>query len=206
MKRILLLTVMTFAVVTAYSQINFGIKAGVSSATIKTDNIIIEDAYEIRSIKDSQMGFHGGAMLQVNFFSLFIQPELILATMSNELSINDLSEGGTDIVKQEFTKLDFPVILGRRFGPARIGLGPVGTIMLGKSSELEEKTGYRDRFNTATFGYQVGAGLDILQFIALDVRYEGNLSKLGSGIVIGGEERRFDSRGNQFIFSVGIYF
>lgn len=205
MKRLLLLTLLIFAVFTAHSQIRYGIKAGVSSTTFRADNINTEE-YEITSIKDSKMGFHGGAMLQINFFSLYLQPELLLATVSNELSINDLSEGGTETVKQEFTKLDFPVMFGRRFGPARIGLGPVGTIMLGKSSELEEQTGYREKFNTATFGYQIGAGIDLLQFIALDVRYEGNLSKLGSGIVIGGEERKFDSRGNQFIFSVGIYF
>ncbi len=206
MRRVILLILLLVAFIPVHSQINYGIKAGVSSVTFRADNINILNEYEITSIKDSKMGFHGGAMLQVNFFSLFLQPELLISTSSNELSINDLTEGGTEIVKQEFTKLDFPVIVGRRFGPLRVGLGPVGTIMLGKSSGLEEETGYREKFNSATFGYQVGAGLDILQFLALDVRYEGNLSKLGSGIVVGGEERKFDSRGRQFIFSVGIYF
>ena len=38
---------------------------------------------------------------------------------------------------------------------------------------------YEEKFNGATWGYQVGVGLDIFKKITIDVKYEGNLSKLG---------------------------
>jgi hypothetical protein len=92
-----------------------------------------------------------------------------------------------------------------RFGPARIGIGPVGTIRLLTDSELRDHPEIHERYNAATFGYQLGAGLDLL-FLAVDLKYEGNLTRLGSGIVIAGQERNFDTRSRQILLSVGIFF
>ncbi len=205
MKKLILFTLFIFIALNAVSQINYGIRGGVSSSDFKADEIRTED-FDVSSLKERNMGFHGGLVVQVNFFNLFLQPELLISTATNDLKVEDLSDGSFETVNQHFTKLDFPVLFGRRFGPLRIGVGPVGTVMLNQTSELENITGYKEKFNTATFGYQVGAGIDILDFIGLDVRYEGNLSRLGSGMVVGGQEREFDSRASQFIFSAAVYF
>ena len=112
---------------------------------------------------------------------------------------------------QKFNKIDIPVIVGWKIGPARLGLGPVASFNLSQSDGLKDKLNElvtettKNDFSKATFGYQVGVGLDILKF-SLDVRYEGNLSKLGSGIKLGDKDYSFDQRNPQWIFSVGIAF
>jgi len=78
----------------------------------------------------------------------------------------------------------------------------------GLKDELADATNesVESNFKNATFGYQVGAGLDIFKFATLDVKYEGNLSKLGEGVNIAGKPYTFDQRNPQWIFSLGIFF
>jgi len=109
------------------------------------------------------------------------------------------------IKKMEFKKLDIPVLAGFKFGPARVNVGPVASIIINSKADLIETPGYEEKLKGASFGYQAGVGIDILS-ISLDVRYEGNFSKLGDGVNIGGEDFEFDSRNPQFIFSLGIFF
>jgi hypothetical protein len=61
------------------------------------------------------------------------------------------------------------------------------------------------QWNKATIGYQAGIGLDVGK-MALDVRYEGNLSKFGTGIDTGNTTTSFDTRLNQIIVSIGFFF
>ena len=106
----------------------------------------------------------------------------------------------------EFKKLDIPVLVGFKFGPARVNAGPVASIIIDSKADLIETAGYEEKFKGASFGYQAGVGLDLLKTISLDIRYEGNLSKLGDGVNIEGNDFEFDSRNPQFIFSLGIFF
>ncbi|MFW5700617.1 MAG: outer membrane beta-barrel protein [Cyclobacteriaceae bacterium] len=207
MKRLILITMVALLMAPALnSQIRMGVRGGINTAYFKASDITTDD-YRFTILNDATIGFHGGVMMQVSFFGLFLQPELLLTSLDSEVRVRDLDQSNAvdRIREQSFTKLDFPVLLGKRFGPARVGIGPVGTIMLSTSSELGE-FGLEEQFNSATFGYQLGVGLDVLKFLALDLKYEGNLSKLGSGVTIGGQEREFDSRSRQFIVSVGIFF
>lgn len=188
------------------AQVRFGLRGGINTAYFSAKDVITEN-YIIETLNDASLGFHGGLMMQISFFGLFLQPELLFSSIGSELKVKDLSQPGVidHIREQNFTKLDFPVLLGKRFGPARVGIGPVGTIMLSTKSELNE-FGLEEKFNSATFGYQIGAGLDILKTIALDLKYEGNLSRLGNSITAAGREWEFDSRSRQIIVSVGIMF
>lgn len=207
MKRITLITLIALLMAPAINaQLRMGVRGGINTAYFKASDIRTED-YQFTTLNDATVGFHGGVMMQVSFFGLFIQPELLLTSLDSEVRVKDLQDPNIAdrIREQSYTKLDFPVLIGKRFGPARVGIGPVGTIMLSTRSELDE-FGLEEQFNSATFGYQLGVGLDVLKFLALDLKYEGNLSKLGSGITVGGQEREFDSRSRQFIVSVGIFF
>ena len=103
---------------------------------------------------------------------------------------------------QQFNKIDMPIMVGMKFGPARVQLGPIASIVLSNKSALADYGNYEEEFNGATWGYQVGVGLDLGESIILDAKYEGSLSRLGKGVKIGGETRNFDSRTNQFV--VGI--
>lgn len=104
--------------------------------------------------------------------------------------------------KQQFNKIDIPIMVGMKFGPARIQAGPITSIVVNNKSALADYGSYEEKFNGATWGYQVG--LDIFNKIILDAKYEGSLSKLGKGIKIGGETRDFDSRTNQFVVGIGF--
>jgi len=206
MKRILITGLLTIMIVTAtHAQFRLGLRGGMNTAYFKATELVTDD-YRFTTLNDATVGFHGGMMMQINFFGMFLQPELLLSSLNSDVRISELGQSTvTHIREQSFTKLDFPVMIGKRIGAARIGIGPVGTIMLSTKSELNE-FGLEEQFNSATFGYQAGVGIDILQRIALDLKYEGNLSKLGDGITIGGEQREFDSRSRQFIVSIGVFF
>lgn len=208
MKRLTVLTIFAILLASsASSQIRFGLRGGINTAYFDATKITTEE-YQLTTLDDAQIGFHGGVMAQVSFFGLFLQPELLLTSVGSEVRVEDLENGAIDRIReQSFTKLDFPVLVGKRFGPARLGIGPVGTIMLNTDSELSEvgNMQVREEFNNATFGYQVGVGLDIFGRFAVDLKYEGNLTRLGSGITIGGQDMDFDSRSRQFIVSLGIF-
>jgi hypothetical protein len=204
MKRIAVLALLTlFIASNVSSQFRFGLRGGINMAYFDATRIE-EPGLIIETLDDATIGYHIGGMVQISFFGIFLQPELLYSTVGSEVRITD---NGSRIREQTFNKLDFPVLIGKRLGPVRLGIGPVGTIILDTRSELREETAttIREDFNRATFGYQLGAGLDI-GFIALDLKYEGNLTKLGSGIEVGGQRREFDTRGRQIIFGVGILF
>lgn len=203
MKKLLIVFICLGFITAANAQVKFGLRAGLNSHYVSGDALTFNDI-TISNVKGSTVGFHAGVMMQVSFLGVFIQPELLLASVGNEVKIVELDE--TRFADQKFTKIDIPVLVGKRFGPARIGVGPVATIMLNSTSELNDFEDYSTKFKSATFGFQAGVGLDIAKKIALDFKYEGSLSKLGSGVTVGGQERPFDSRASQLIFSVGFLF
>lgn len=213
---IILLAVMAFNLANAQF-LRFGFKAGVSSTNVKFDdikNIESSDGLKEYAIKqgDSKMGFHAGLYGRIQLLGLFVQPELLFTHSQGEVVLADVTASQMYTETQKFNKIDIPVIVGWKFGPARLGIGPVASFMLSESDGLKDKLSSisseatENNFRKATFGYQIGVGLDILKKITLDVRYEGNLSKLGNGITLGGNDYKFDQRNPQFIFSAGIFF
>ncbi len=215
---IILLAVMAFNLANA-QLLRFGFKGGVSSTNVKFDKTTLESISTTEGAKDfaveqgnSKLGMHLGLFGRIQLLGLFIQPELLFTHSQGEVVLKDLSTSEAYSQTQKFNKIDIPVIVGWKFGPARFGLGPVASFMLSESDGLKDKLSAisteapDNNFRKATFGYQVGVGLDILKKITLDVRYEGNLSKLGSGITLGGNDYNFDQRNPQFIFSAGIFF
>ena len=211
MKKVFLLLIAISLFASANAQIKFGVKGGVSSSTIKMNDIITiqgVEEYSLEGLKNTYVGFHAGFMTRVTFFGGFIQPELYFSSTGGEVEVTNLLMQPPDvsIKKMEFKKLDIPVLVGFKFGPARINAGPVASIIIDSKADLIETAGYEENLRGASFGYQAGVGIDILNKISLDVRYEGNLSKLGDGVTVGGNDFEFDSRNSQLIFSLGIFF
>lgn len=184
-----------------------GVKAGISSSRIKFDTKTLNngtDDYEIKS-GDALVGMHFGLVSRVQLLGLFVQPELYFSSTGGDVKIKNITKNTETIKKQKFSRIDIPVIVGWKFGPARVGLGPVASIIVSDKSALKDYTGYEEQFNKATFGYQVGVGLDLWK-LGVDLRYEGSLSKLGDGVKLGGQTRSFDSRNSQLLASVSLYF
>jgi len=220
-KTILVILVAVFTVVsTTNAQIlRFGVKGGVSSSNVKFDDITsITTTDNLKEFAveqgESKLGLHFGFFGRIQILGLFIQPELLFTHAQGEVILTDVTANQVYTEAQKFNKIDIPVLVGWKLGPARIGLGPVASIMLSEKDGLKDKLNtlvptadnVENNFKNATFGYQVGVGLDILKKISLDVRYEGNLSKLGSGISLGGVNYTTDQRNPQWIFSLGIFF
>ncbi len=185
-----------------------GVKAGISSSKVKFDNLdfVGDDGRSYQAVSgNSLVGMHFGLVSRVQLLGLFVQPEIYFSSTGGDVKIRDIAASTETVKKQKFSRIDIPVLVGWKFGPARVGVGPVASIIIADKAVLKEYTGYEEQFNKATFGYQVGVGLDLWK-LGVDLRYEGSLSKLGDGVKIGGETRSFDSRNSQVLASVSLYF
>jgi len=215
MKRTLL--ILAFIGLALFSNAQFfrmGLKGGVSSTNVKFDKTTITNGADQYIVEqgDSKLGFHVGLFARVQIMGFYMQPELLFSRSQGEVMLKDVTLNKVYNESQKFNKFDIPVIVGWKFGPARVGFGPVATILVSENDGLKDKLAdltnqtVKNNFKSSTFGYQVGVGLDILKTLTLDLKYEGNLSKLGSGITLGNTDYSFDQRNPQLIMSVGFFF
>ena len=85
-----------------------------------------------------------------------------------------------------FSRVDVPLLVGVKLGPARIGFGPVGSYVISETNDLIDiNPDYEIFTKTMTWGFQAGIGVDLMKKVTLDARYEGSLSKLGNTLDIG---------------------
>lgn len=204
MKKLLVIILAVLITIPAFSQIKFGIKAGVNTATVPTYNVTT-GANNIKALKDAAWGFHAGAFLRLTVFGVYLQPEVVLASNTYDYSVTTAT--ATTVLKQNFNRLEIPVLLGLKLGPLRINAGPSATIQIGTPKALINDPNFTDMYKGATFGYQAGVGLDIFKTITLDARYGGSLSgKFGDVVTIGGQNFKLDSRQPSLILSVGLMF
>ncbi len=161
MKRIILTSSLAILFLTSYAQIDFGIKGGLNISNVKASEILTDD-YRMNPAASGNLGYHVGGFLRASLAGIFIQPELYFSSIASEYTVEDISGAGTaeQLVKQKIGRLDIPVLVGVKLGTFRLGLGPVGSITLSDQSDLTDITGYEATFKSATFGYQLGAGLD----------------------------------------------
>jgi hypothetical protein len=214
MKKFILIFMLAIGMVVSSNAqlLSFGIKGGLNYSKMKFDeikNVTTTGANYNLLQDDSFQGFHIGVMGRLKLFNLFIQPELLFNTTGGKVLIEEI-QGATTVntVKQvKYNKLDLPVMVGMKFGPARINLGPVASVTLSSKSELGSIIPQMKTLSKgATIGYQVGAGLDLFKKFTFDLRYEGGLSKLGDKLTVGGKDYAFDSRASKFLVSVGFFF
>ena len=190
-----------------YSQVKFGIKAGVSTDFPYSSQELIGEGVDLvlEDLENAQWGFQGGAFLRASFGGFYVQPELLIATATNTLTLEGTVDGQpfNEVLDQKFTKLNIPVMLGFKLAFLRIHAGPAASILF---SDPEELTDVKATYNKATFGYQAGVGFDLFERLTFDIRYEGNLSKFGEEVEIMGETFTFDDRSSSLIMHIGFMF
>lgn len=192
----------------SFSQIRFGIRGGINSSKMNSSTEVNAGDYKITCPNYSVIGYHVGLVSQIEISGFFLQPELLYSSIHNDLELYDLNSANPTeaiTVKQKLNRIDIPVMLGFKLKILKFEVGPVASFVISENSDLNTITEYDMQWHKATIGYQAGIGLDIGK-IALDVKYEGNLSKLGTGIDIGNTTTSFDTRLNQIILSVGLFF
>jgi hypothetical protein len=194
----------------SFGQIRLGIRGGINISHLKTSKeTILTGNYKIKYPDCNMLGYHVGLINQIQLFNVFLQPEALYTLTRNDIQVYDLNSATPDqgrSITQNVHRIDFPILLGIKKHILKMGVGPVITFVINDDSDLHEITKYDIEMNKATIGYQACIGLDIKK-VAVDFKYEGNLSKLGDGIDFGnGNTMKYDTRVNQFILSVGVFF
>jgi hypothetical protein len=212
MKKLIVIVVAAFIVLPSFSQLNWGIKAGLSTNSISMEQVKSIPAtggnYTIAALKSATYGFHGGLFFRLTIFGLYVQPEVLIATSENKYNVTNPGSVQLNEVTQSLTKLSIPVMVGLKFGPLRINAGPAANVQIGSPKALITDTNFKDLQSKTTIGYQAGLGLDIFKKITIDVRYEGNLKKYQNQIqnLTGSTKINLDNRPNAFLFSLGLLF
>ncbi|MFH1120461.1 MAG: porin family protein [Bacteroidota bacterium] len=196
MKKLLLLSVSLILGVFAHAQIipgfSIGPKIGASFTKFTTDQNQIKE--EMKST------FHFGAFARIGK-KVYFQPELLVMSRKGELKIDQDGSIG----KIKVSSLDVPLLVGFRLVDLKVinvraMAGPVASMVINKNVQLDED--WNEEFNFAednlkdlNWGFQAGAGVDLLMF-TLDLRYELGLNNIS-------DLKAFDLKNNMFTVSLG---
>lgn len=213
MKKVSILIVFIAIVQLSYGQFKIGVRAGLNSTSLKMDELITADNFDQLKLTASKakVGFHAGIISRVQIMSFYLQPELLFTATKSEVKVENITQGNVNFKDQSFNRLDLPIMAGWEFGDDffgfRVQAGPIASVTLSSNSITENIANIQPKkdFNRATWGYQAGIGLDLFEKLAIDLKYEGGLSKLGDGVVVAGKTRTFDSRANQWVLSLGFF-
>ncbi len=214
MKKFIVILFVILVSIPAFSQIKFGLKAGVSTTSLSMPTIKTissgTTSFTVDALTAAKYGFHGGAFVRLTLFGVYIQPELLFSTRSNEYTVINTTNQSAPVsfvVKQTFNKLDIPVMLGLKLGPIRLNAGPAASLLINSPKDLISDPDYKSRYSRMTIGYQAGLGFDLLSILTFDLRYEGSLKKYQNQIQnLAGTKYNLDDRPNAFLFSVGLMF
>jgi len=216
MKKLITIILVVLISIPAFSQLRFGIKAGVSTSSLSMPDVKTltsgsgptSTSYTVDALTTAKYGFNGGVFMRLTIFGLYIQPELLLDTRTNEYNITKLGPTPvTTIAKQSFNKLDIPVMVGFKLGPLRLNAGPSASLLINSPKDLISNSDYKAMYSRMTIGYQAGIGVDLLKTLTFDIRYEGSLKKYQNQIKnLAGTSVNLDDRANAFVFSLGLFF
>ncbi|MFW6227672.1 MAG: porin family protein [Bacteroidota bacterium] len=205
MKKTFLVLLLLGVVHVSQAQFSFGLRGGMNFSRLPSNTYELNNPEtRIKTVNEAYTGFHVGAVAQISLLGVFVMPELLFVSTGHDLLLE--REGQENkFYQQKFSQLDIPVMVVTKIGPVRAGIGPVATILLDSDSGLADDADYKEKFNSATYGFQLGAGLN-LGNLAFDLKYQFGLSDLGDGIEIGENTYDFDTRPRQIIFSIGLMF
>jgi hypothetical protein len=198
-----------FALNAASGQFELGIRAGISSYDLANEGILVNNGNQQISwnIANAGYGIHGGIYTRITILGVFLEPAVIFNTNSVDYNIKQIGSSGifNTIGSERYNYVDLPLMLGVKISMLRLQGGPVGHFFINSSSDLVDFSGYSQKFKEATYGWQAGAGLDLWKF-RLDLMYEGNFSKFGNHIQIGGNPYQFATTPSRLLLSLGYRF
>jgi len=211
MKNYLFFLVVLLFSYSANAQVTLGIKGGINTTSIKPEELEIvnlEDAKKFGiSVKDADYGMHFGFYVQAQMGKFIFRPEFLFNSNKVNYNVKEFGIGNiVSTVKSEtYQYLDIPVMMGAKFGALRLMAGPVGHVFINSKSELKDLSGYAQKFNDMTYGYQVGVGLDAGR-ISIDGRYEGNFNRASDHFSFFNHNYHFSTTPSRFLISVGFRF
>jgi hypothetical protein len=195
MKRIVMLIALIATSVAAKAQIQAGVKAGLSTANVKIQEVR-NDPWQYAKA-ENVTGYHAGAFARLQLGGLFVQPEAILTSTGGKIEVTNADN--TIPVRVEdikFNRLDVPIMVGfTLFNMLRVQGGPVSSTLLSARREGQDIKEYMEN---ADWGFQGGVGVDIGSITA-DVRYE----RVNRQFTNTSQQSGMEFNNQQFLLSVG---
>jgi hypothetical protein len=186
MKKFIFSAVLLFFSVSAFSQIDFGVKAAYNSS-VGLDKIssVTSGNYNVDSIRaDVKNNFQLGVFGRLNFGKIYFQPEL-LYTMGKKdytVTLEDTQNGPASYDKVvNISNIEVPLLVGYKVVDlikmvnVRVFAGPKLTFNAGSSLKFENLDNITiDKLEkdvkNAQLGLEAGLGVDVLKF-TLDARF-----------------------------------
>lgn len=194
MKRFFILGILLCSIAVNAQLLEFGVIGGINIPNLKMNG-----GSQITDITtENGTGYHIGAMARINLVFIYVQPQVLYTNTEAiySLSANNTPNNGT--YNMQF--IDVPVPVALKIGPAGLFAGPVASFAVASPNEI-----FEDSYKSATWGYQVGASIKFLGFLA-EVKFEGPFSNQATTAMIGGQEFDLKARQSMVIMSVGYFF
>ena len=211
MKRIILIIAAILFINTAHAQFfQVGLKGGISSSKAQVDELFTIDNTTVSyKTGKAKLGWHIGLYSRIKISRFYVQPELLFSSTGGEIEVSEAGITTPELAQIDLNKLDIPVMAGFFITKSfRIFAGPTFSYLISEDIKGTELiSDIKQNYNKANIGYQAGLGFDVSR-LTLDLKYEGNLSKLGESVTIPLIDETFstDLRNPQFIVSVGFKF
>ncbi len=200
MKKTCLVFILIFAATSTFSQLSFGLKGGLNFSKLP-QNVSEGTAGQIlTALDDVYTGYHFGGLMFLGFSGSFAQIELLYSQTGQDMVLQTQTANNFE---SRFRNIDLPVNLGIRFGPIKVGAGPVFSYLIKTDNNLSLDINFSQKLKELALGYQIVGGLK-LGTLLIDLKYQGNLTGFGEQISIGNQTFDFDRRPHNFILSVGI--
>ncbi|MBU1369647.1 MAG: PorT family protein, partial [Bacteroidetes bacterium] len=184
------------------AQISLGPKIGYTTNKLSTDKSDITS--------DLKNSFIYGAFLRLGD-KWYIQPEINFYTAGGVFKTPDIASPNPVNDEVELKTIQIPLYIGLtladlKLAKIRAQAGPTANIYTEKKINPLSGSTYASiketDINDIQWGFQFGAGVDVLMF-TLDVQYYLGLNNVISDIEVGGEKVTFDSKSKGFMVTLG---
>ena len=193
---------------------DIGLKAGINSSKITTDNPGAIGSYTFNDfISDAKSGYNVGAFARIGAKKIYFQPELLYVMKKGQTNITYTASSNNLTTSQTFNvkSVQIPLLVGiklinLKIASVRAFTGPAMSFSVGDSkATFAAITAFnQETLKKNTWDWQLGGGIDLGPLV-LDVRYEWGLSKI-TGESLSPTNMGFKSKGNFLTFSLGFKF
>lgn len=196
MKKSLLVFILSFISIAAFSQLELGPRATLGTTFTTVENT----SDDVRSGK-AQYNFGFGLYSRIGSKAVKLMPELLYVSSRTSIKFND-QKGTKQFTEAQLDQVHLPINVILKPGDILSFQGGLsGTYNLETKDNLFAKTKEaRRNFKDFTYGYQAGLGLDISN-LRIDLRYDGALSEISKAK---SSRIKFDERQSMVKLLVGF--
>lgn len=195
MKKIIFLSMLTFAAFVSNAQIKFGIKAGANFSKFSG-----KDAKISGISPQFKVGFAGGGLVNIALNEMIsVQPEVLYS-----MEGTTYKESGEKLhFKNDYINVPVMVQYNHESG-FYAETGPqVGFLMSAKASDGTNSTTVKDAYNTINFSWGLGAGYKLSNGLGIGARYNFGIANIAKNDNNDGADKANVKLGG---FHVGLFY